>query len=1001
MRRLYNYITQASKQTTMNAKGIYLMKKTNFPKIFRSVLSLLAAVSLLLGMVPAVFAVDADATFQSGGINLLEGLNVNYKDYLNSEVAFQLPDEIGKEEEISVIIRTDLPSVMDAYDATDKTMTLQEFAVTDEAQAVIDKIRARQAAILATLDEQGVEYKVGEEYSALFSGFELLIKGEDYTVTCMSMADGEKVVLGQEYKSQEAELVENDVNVYETGIFNAEGIPYDGTGMVVAVLDTGLDSNHSAFSVDNFKSEKLGLTYDDVKALLSKTKANELAEGLSVDDVYINTKVPFGYDYADNDPDVYSTHNNHGTHVSGVIVGKDDTITGVAPNAQLVSMKIFSDVEDSAMSSWILAALEDCVVLGVDVINMSLGTACGFAHESEEELLDGVYDRIRDAGIAVVVAASNSYNSAYGSEANGNLPLTSNPDSGTVGSPGTYAGTLSVASVNGVETPYIKYNGSIIYFDEANDNAGKEKNFFETLLGDKKSQKVQYVTVPGVGRSADYTGLDVKGKIALVRRGSNTFEEKALIAEAQGAIGIIIYNNVSGEIKMNIGDATLAVCSIAQDDGEKLAAAGTGTLNISKKQTSGPFMSDFSSWGPTPSLGIKPEITAHGGNILSSVTGGGYDRLSGTSMACPNTAGAVVLLHQYVVENFPEIAEDTGAVTALVNRLMMSTADILINTNGEPYAVRKQGAGLANLENCIKTPAVIVTYDKDGNEMDTTKLELGDDPSKTGVYEMTFAVDNFSNKLLSYKLDTKVITEGVSETKTNSGKTTVTEQAYVLEGAKMEVVSVEGGTKLGNTVTVKGDQQAKVTVKITLSDEDKDYLNRSFENGMYVEGFITLESVLGTAVDMNVPYLAFYGDWTQAPMFDLEYYDTNADELDKGTQCVIGPVFGDRCKPELMNADIANGKKLTDGGMEIAICTDHPENPIQYLPSMAGLAMRGGLTEKQALEAITINPARFCGIEDRVGSLETGKDADIVLFSGTFHDISKTPEIVIMNGEVI
>lgn len=126
-----------------------------------------------------------------------------------------------------------------------------------------------------------------------------------------------------------------------------------------------------------------------------------------------------------------------------------------------------------------------------------------------------------------------------------------------------------------------------------------------------------------------------------------------------------------------------------------------------------------------------------------------------------------------------------------------------------------------------------------------------------------------------------------------------------------------------------------------------------------------------------------------------------ADELDKGTKCVIGPVFGDRCKPELMNADIANGKKLTDNGMEIAICTDHPENPIQYLPSMAGLAMRGGLTEKQALEAITINPARFCGIDDRVGSLEIGKDADIVLFSGTFHDISKTPEIVIMNGEVI
>jgi len=861
-----------------------LMKKTHTTHILRSCLSLLLAAVMLVSMVPAVLATDgaAETTVQNGNIQLLDGLKFDYSDYLNSEVAFRLPDGIAEDEEISVIIRHDVPSLMDAYDETDKTMSLKEYAATDEAAEVLRRIRTRQEAILTALDEQGVEYELGEEYDTLFSGFELLIKGGDYTVTCMTMADGESVVLGNKYKPQEAQLVENDVNVYETGIFNASDVPYDGTGMVVAVLDTGLDSNHSAFSLDNFTSDQLGLTYEDVKKLVGKTKAYEWAKGLSVDDVFINNKVPFGYDYADNDPDVYSTHNNHGTHVSGVIVGKDDTITGVAPNAQLVSMKIFSDVEDSAMSSWILAALEDCVILGVDVINMSLGTSCGFDHESEEELLDGVYDRLRKAGIAVVVAASNSYNSAYGSEANGNLPLTSNPDSGTVGSPGTYAGTLSVASVNGVETPYIKYGDSIIYFDEANDNAGKEKHFFDTLLGDVEGKQIEYVTVPGVGRSADYTGLNVKGKIALVRRGSNTFEEKALIAEAQGAAGIIIYNNVSGEIKMNIGDATLAVCSISQDDGEVLAAAGSGMLNIDKSQTSGPFMSDFSSWGPTPSLGIKPEITAHGGNILSSVTGGGYDRLSGTSMACPNTAGAVVLMHQYVVENFPEIADDPGAVTAMVNRLMMSTADILINTNGQPYAVRKQGAGLANLLSATKTPAAIITYDKDGNPMDTTKLELGDDPDKKGVYEMTFAVDNFSKKQLMYNVSASIITEGVSDTKTNAGETTVTEQAHVLEGAEMEILSVDGGTQLGNNVIVGKGKQATVKVRITLSDEDKKYLDESFENGMYVEGFISLEAKLGTKIDLSVPYLAFYGDWTRAPMFDLEYYDTNADELDDG-----------------------------------------------------------------------------------------------------------------------
>ena len=829
-------------------------------------------------------SVKGNSKYQASYIEEIDNLTqLGYEEYLDNSVMFALPEGVGDDEEISVIVSLDVVNIMDAYEGTDKTMSFKEFALeSDEAAKIEADIANEKQEILDKLDELGIDYSLGENYSTILSGFELLIKAGDFEATCKSMDESVDVIVSEVYEVAKTEVVENDVTIYEeTGIFDSSESGYDGSGMVVAVLDTGLDSAHSAFSVENFTSTNLGLTYDDVASVIDQTTANKLYSGnLTVDDVYINEKVPFGYDYADNDPDVYSTHNNHGTHVSGVIVGNDDTITGVAPNAQIVSMKIFSDVEDTAMSSWILSALEDCVVLGVDVINMSLGTACGFSRESDEEIMNGVYDKIRAAGISMIVAASNSYSSAYGSDANGNLGLTSNPDTGTVGSPSTYEGVMSVASISGTKTPYIMYGDTIIYYTESNNAASEENNFFDALLGDKDSVELDYVLIPGVGRSADYTGLDVEGKIVLVRRGSNTFEEKAIIAEQQGAAGIIIYNNVSGDIKMNVGDASLAVCSISQDDGEMLAEKGSGKIKIARSQTSGPFISDFSSWGPTPDLGIKPEITAHGGNILSSVTGGGYDRLSGTSMACPNLAGVVILLRQYVKENFADIADNDVEVNAMVYRLLMSTADIALNTNGSPYAVRKQGAGLANLMSSINTKAYVTTYDEDGNAMDKTKLELGDDKEKTGVYEFKFTINNFGDKALTYNLGAYVMTEGVSETKTNAGETTVTEEAYILDGAKVEVTGVEGGKQNGSKVTVEAGSDATVTMKITLSDKDKKYLDESFENGMYVEGFVTLTAESGTDIDMNIPYLAYYGDWTVAPLFDLEYYDTHADELD-------------------------------------------------------------------------------------------------------------------------
>ncbi len=127
-----------------------------------------------------------------------------------------------------------------------------------------------------------------------------------------------------------------------------------------------------------------------------------------------------------------------------------------------------------------------------------------------------------------------------------------------------------------------------------------------------------------------------------------------------------------------------------------------------------------------------------------------------------------------------------------------------------------------------------------------------------------------------------------------------------------------------------------------------------------------------------------------------------ADELrEERASCVIGPLFADRCKPELADQSIENAYKLHKHGVDIAICTDHPETPIQYLPVTAGIAIRGGLSRDEAIRAITISPARICGIDDRVGSIEPGKDADFAAFRGEVFDITEKPEFVIIGGKFV
>ena len=800
-------------------------------------LSVLVAAALAFASLPLEAVYAAGASDSNGSPTLQDAVNSHLQSF----------ESYAADDEVEFIVELEGKSLLETKS---QNVTLQSFLNTAKGEAAVNSIEKEQASVeqkMMITRSSGLEIEF--TYKTVLNGFAVRAKySEKERLESIPGVKNVYVAAMHEYVEPVdgyTQATHTSGALMDSDRANAEG--YTGKGTVTAILDTGLDVNHSAFAN---APEDPRYTQDDVAQIVAEGELNATGD---VSALYKSEKIPFAYDYADKDNDVADSE-GHGTHVTGSVGADSAALTGVAPDTQLMMMKVFSDVQSGASDTWILAALEDCVLLGVDAINMSLGSAAGFTES--DELTNQVYERVEAEGINLLCAAGNDTSSAYSNLLGTDMNLITNPDNGVVGSPSTYNAALSVASINeeSVYSVYFMAGGNKIKF---NDSAASDDLKFEKALD---GQTLEYVQVPNFGDEYDFDEVDVEGKIALVERGSIAFTEKEQNAYDAGAAGVIVYDNEEGELPNMQVNGLLPMIIVTKADGQFLRGLEDKTITVSEDfaedmpDAQGGLMSDFSSLGVSPDLSLKPEITAPGGNVYSTLPGDTFGNMSGTSMASPHMAGAAAVMKQYVNETFPELSATEKQ--QLINQLMMSTAVPVQDEDGVYYTPRKQGAGLAQIYNAIHTGAYLTV-----EGCDRPKAELKD--NENGTFSFTFTVHNMTDQALSYDLSAVPLT---AKAETLYGYRCVSESSRVLPESEFTV------SFSGDTVNVPANGTATVTVNMQLTEEGKQQL-AEFTNGTFLDGFVMLDSNNEDGIDLSLPYLGFYGDWADAPIFDETLYD--------------------------------------------------------------------------------------------------------------------------------
>jgi minor extracellular serine protease Vpr len=541
-------------------------------------------------------------------------------------------------------------------------------------------------ALKQWLQQNGYKGAVVHEYDLTVNALAVRLAAGQ-TADAIAAAPG---VAHVEYSTTFVPSMSQSLGLINAGLRNLGGTPFGGKGVKVGVIDTGIDQNHPFFNPADF-------TYP-----LGFPKTDPRCNGMTTAKVIV-ARVYFFNDnkIAQNGLDCTAVQ-EHGSHVAGTIAGVPfpgasatpvpvaGTLSGVAPGAQLGNYNVFPGPVTNARSEDIAQAVEDAVADGMDVLNLSLGGANAKNNLAHPDVLEAALNGAADAGVVSAVAAGNS-----------------GPGGNTIESPGEAERVITAAA------------SSNRHFIGVPVTSGAQK--FGAALGEFGTFNPAVTAPLGNALPANGCGAlplaGVAGALAVIERGSCTFSEKIRNAQAGHAVGAIVVNNQAGDPSAMATDGTpdqptIDGVMVAKSDGPTLhglaaqAPPATATVDGTAPQefitNNQNVIASFSSVGPVDrTFAVKPDITGPGVNIYSSVPGGTFALLSGTSMATPHTAGSAALL----------VAQHPTWTADQVKSALVTTAQRVISNFPQGPAnagVLQRGGGLIDLSKAGSATAAFV-----------------------------------------------------------------------------------------------------------------------------------------------------------------------------------------------------------------------------------------------------------------------------------------------------